>query len=360
VRDDQVNILTVVANETYERYVSQLQQEVVEEFGVEGAAPAPGNARERQKYTAKLRKARLLSPEFRALWEKISRKTRYSVTIDTDQLVEEAGAALSKETVNPPRLVVRKGEVYIGEEGAFAGRAMMGEKPVSYLETTAPLPDLFGLITTILERSSPPTRVSRATLLRVILRAGNIAQAMVNPQEYAARAARILKDALAEQLTNGVRYETVDGWYDTTEFTDEVQSLKELIHTAGSDDEGKSLYDGVAVDSSVEDTFLRELERRPDVLLYVKLPNWFRVDTPVGEYNPDWAIVMRQTDHHGDAYGERLYLVRETKSTLNLKALRDDERRKLVAGSRHFNDTLKGDYKVVTDAAQLPGEGVKP
>ncbi len=74
VRDDQVNILTVVANESYEHYVSQLQQEVVDEFGVEGAAPAPTNARLRQRYTAKLRKARLLSPEFRAMWEKIAAK----------------------------------------------------------------------------------------------------------------------------------------------------------------------------------------------------------------------------------------------------------------------------------------------
>ena len=121
LRDNQVNILTVVANESYEHYVSQLQQEVVDEFGVEGAAPAPTNARLRQRYTAKLRKARLLSPEFRAMSEKISRKTRYSVTIDADKLIEEAGAELSKVTVNPPRLVVRKGEVYIGEVDEFAG-----------------------------------------------------------------------------------------------------------------------------------------------------------------------------------------------------------------------------------------------
>ena len=163
---------------------------------------------------------------------------------------------------------------------------MMAEKPIAYIEQTAPLPDLLGLITTILERSSPPTRVSRTTLLRVIQRARNTEQALLNPQEYAAHAARILKDALAEQLTAGVRYERVDGWYDMTAFDDEVQSLKELIQTAGDDEEGKSLYDGVALDSGIEGGFLRELERRPDVVLYVKLPNWFRVDTPVGEYNP--------------------------------------------------------------------------
>lgn len=360
VRDDQVNILTVVANESYERYVSQLQQETVEEFGAEGSAPAPINARERQKYTARLRKARLLSPEFRALWEKISRKTRYSVTLDTAKLIEEAGEALGKETVSAPRLVVRKGEVFIGEAGEFAGRAMMAEKDVGYLETTAPLPDLLGLITTILERSSPPTRVSRATLLRVVQCAGNIEQALRNPQEYAARAARILKDALAEQLINGVRYEPVGGWYDMTEFGDEVQSLKALIQTAGGADEGKSLYDGVAVDSGVESAFLSDLESRPDVLLYVKLPNWFRVDTPVGEYNPDWAIIMRQTDAHAEMNSEQLYLVRETKSTLELSALRDDERRKLIAGSRHFNGALHGDYQVVTSAAQLPAGGKRP
>ncbi len=237
---------------------------------------------------------------------------------------------------------------------------MMAEKPIAYIEQTARLPDLLGLITTILERSSPPTRVSRTTLLRVIQRARNTEQALLNPQEYAAHAARILKDALAEQLTAGVRYEQVDGWYDMTAFDDEVQSLKELIQTAGDDEEGKSLYDGVALDSGIEGGFLRELERRPDVVLYVKLPNWFRVDTPVGEYNPDWAIVMRRTDAHGDSDGELLYLVRETKGTLILGELRDDERRKLVAGSQHFNMALRVSYRVVTDATQLPDGGVKP
>ena len=84
-----------------------------------------------------------------------------------------------------------------------------------------------------------------------------------------------------------------------------------------------------------------DLERRDDVKLYLKLPNWFIVPTPIGEYNPDWAIVMEQRDEHGrPADDQLLYLVRETKDTTNLNELRPDEARKIHCGARHFEDAL--------------------
>jgi len=89
------------------------------------------------------------------------------------------------------------------------------------------------------------------------------------------------------------------------------------------------------------------------VKLYVKLPDWFSVDTPVGTYNPDWAIVVEERDAHGDATGDRLYLVRETKDTTNLDNLRPDERRKIKCGKRHFEGALRVSYRVVTRASDL-------
>ena len=117
-----------------------------------------------------------------------------------------------------------------------------------------------------------------------------------------------------------------------------------------------SVYDYVVYDrSDIERQFVEGLEKRDDVKLYIKLPSWFTVDTPVGSYNPDWAIVMEERDEHGEALGKPLlYLVRETKSTTNLGELRPEERRKIVCGERHFKDTLGVDYKVVTQAGTLP------
>jgi type III restriction enzyme len=100
----------------------------------------------------------------------------------------------------------------------------------------------------------------------------------------------------------------------------------------------------------VERRFVESLDAREDVKLYLKLPFWFTVQTPVGEYNPDWAIVMES----GDGGKPLLYLVRETKGTTHLDKLRPDERRKIQCGERHFKEALDVDYKVVVSANELP------
>ena len=112
-------------------------------------------------------------------------------------------------------------------------------------------------------------------------------------------------------------------------------------------------YDGVFWDSlTIEKPFIEALERRKDVRLYFRLPDWFVVSTPIGQYNPDWAIVM---DNPKEEEGKPvLYLVRETKGTGRLSDLRPQERRKILCGKRHFEDALGVDYRVVTSASDLP------
>lgn len=118
---------------------------------------------------------------------------------------------------------------------------------------------------------------------------------------------------------------------------------------------GRHLYSDVIFDSEgVEKPFILDLEKRANVKLYIKLPSWFQVDTPIGQYNPDWAIVMENPED-GDPV---LYLVRETKGTLKLDELRPDERRKITCGKRHFEGALGVSYRVVTSANELPNGGV--
>lgn len=101
-------------------------------------------------------------------------------------------------------------------------------------------------------------------------------------------------------------------------------------------------------DSEVEKEFVDGLERRDDIVLYFKLPAFFTVPTPIGNYNPDWAIVKEDRDAHGEPTGkEKLYLVRETKGTTESDKLRHNEERKIDCGRRHFCETLNVDYEVV-------------
>lgn len=346
VRDEHVNVLTVVANESYEHYVGQYQTEIETEFGREGLPPRPANAR--QRGVASLRKSYLLKPEFKELWERIKHKTHYAVSIDTPQLIIDVLAELNKAEIHPPRVEIRKARVEADGEGFVA--IQVAERGTPYAPDRAGLPNLTEVMSTLLERTSPPVRLTRRTLLEIFKQSSSEIQvaALKNPFEFATVAARIIKARLADQLVNGIQYEKINQWYEMTQFED-IHGWSDNLVPAEH-----SLYDHVVYESGIEKAFVEGLERRDDVKMYVKLPGWFTVPTPVGEYNPDWAIVLEPRDEFGKPSGEELlYLVRETKDTTDLAELRLDESRKIRCGERHFRDALGVDYRVVTDARDI-------
>jgi len=382
VRDEQVNVLTVVANESYERFVADLQSEVTseywgeiearygkplkdlsdeerarvaEEYGRDILPPKPANARRRG--AARLRKAYTLKPEFRALWERIKHRTRYRVTVDSERLVREVLADLEGAEVRPPRVTVTKARVDASQEGAFTALLMSGAKTMVDLAGRYPLPNLLEIMADLMEHTTPPVRLTRRTLLEIVRRAPpNCRQAMVdNPTEFATVAVRAIKARLADQLVDGIRYEKIDAYYAMTQFAGEIPWWEEYLVPSQRPDgaEGASLYDHVVVDSGVEREFVQGLERRDDVKLYIKLPDWFVVSTPIGDYNPDWAVVLEPRDAHGAPTGEeRLYLVCETKGSLRPDDLRPDEQRKIDCGAEHFG-ALGVPYRVVREAGEV-------
>jgi type III restriction enzyme len=357
VRDDAVNVLTVVASESYERFVAGLQSEIEDAYGIEGVPPKPANARERKNI--RLRKHYLLKPEFKALWDKIKHKTQYAVNVDTPKLIASVIPELDEATIRKPRVTIAKAEMRAAaKEDMFEAIVQSGARTVIDLAGRYPLPNLVEIMETLMENTSPPMRLSRHTLLEIFRSTKVRDAALDNPHEFATVAVRIVKAKLADQLVEGIKYEKLDEWYDQTLFErDEIIEAwknyivpSEEIGGVG----GTHLWDGVPFESGTEQSFAQDLERRKDVKLYIKLPRWFEVATPLGNYNPDWAIVMVDADSEED----RLYLVRETKSTLDLNQIRPDERRKILCGRSHFRDALDVDYKLVTEASQLPDGGV--
>jgi type III restriction enzyme len=355
LRDASVNLLTVVASEGYERFVAELQREIEAEYGKEGLPPPPPNARKRG--TVKLRKQFLLKPEFKELWERIRYKTRYAVTIDTEKLINDVVPELSAASVPRPRVTVAKAEMRAAaSEDMFEAIVQSGARTAIDLSGRYPLPNLLGIMEGLMENTSPPMRLSRKTLLEIYRRAKNREAALDNPHGYAFAAINIIKDKLADQLIGGIRYEKDGTWYEMSDFKEVIETWQEYIVSSEKIGGvgGTNLYDGAIWESEgIEKAFVLDLEKRADVKLYVKLPDWFTVDTPIGQYNPDWAIVM---DNPED--GEPvLYLVRETKGSLDPSAWRPDERRKIVCGRRHFKDALGVDYRVVTSSSELPAGG---
>jgi len=349
IHDPEVNVLTVVANQSYEDYVRQLQEEIVDEYGesVE-LPPRPANAR--KPATVHLRKEFLLKPEFKELWKRIKNKTRYYVNINTDRVVSEAVAEIDKLSIKLPRIVVSKAELKIDDEGAFDFLQSSTAKTFVDLAGRYPLPNLAEIMAYLLEHTSPRVRLSRKTLVEIFSKTRNKKAALDNPFEFASAVVRVLKEQLADHLVYGIRYEKINQWWEMSDLKESIESWEDYVVPAK-----RSVYDKIEFDSEVERSFVEGLEKMQEVRMYIKLPSWFEVDTPVGKYNPDWAIVWEERDEHGDIAGKPLlYLVRETKGTSQLDQLRPDERRKIECGKKHFEDALGTSYKVVTNPNDLP------
>ena len=148
--DEQVNILTVIANESYEHYVEHLQKEIEEEYGKDGLPPQPSNAGERD--VARLRKAYTLKPEFQQLWERIKQKTRYKINIDTEELVAEVVPEINKILVQPPRIAITKAQLHIGEEDILQAYQMSAARTVTNFSNQYGLPNIIEIMLNLLER----------------------------------------------------------------------------------------------------------------------------------------------------------------------------------------------------------------
>lgn len=384
VHEEQVNVLTVIANESYRSYVERYQSEIADEYQAEiesrygksiadltdeerrriadeyGEGILPPPPKEKGRTKARLRKARALSDDFKALWDRIKHRTRYKVTIDTEKLIEEALPEIDALSINPPRIAIVKSRVDVAEGNIFTALQMSAAKTASDLSGRYPLPNIINVLSNLLEQTSSPVKLTRRTLLEVFKRTKTQGLAVKNPHEWAAGVSRILKEKLADHLVNGVQYEKTGAWYEMSQLLDaeEVDLFAKHIVDADPDEE-KAIYDRIPCDSGPEVNFVRDLEARSDVRLYVKLPKWFSVPTPVGLYEPDWAIVMDNPEEDGKP---TLYLVSETKSSTAEKDLRPNERRKILCGAAHFGSkqfqkvgALEDvDFKVVTNASELP------
>ena len=362
IKSSDLNVLTVIANESYETYVASLQAEIVAEYGKEGASPAPINASPGApvvKIKPKLKQEKLLTPEFDELWQRISRKTRYAVTVDSDRLVAEVLKQLEEEHIHRARLFVRKAVVRVRRNDTLTA-VLTGGSGGTEIEAEYELPNMIELINSLLEYSSPPLAVTRTTLVRLCIEGSETVQQMMlaNPYQFAATVVRLLKHALAEQLVDGIKYSPIDEWYAQELFKQEENpGTKQVASPYDDTGNGAGLYDLTACDSDVEVKFAHKLEENSGVRLYIKLPAWFKVETPLGEYEPDWALVFEPHDEHGNSNQSRLYLMRETKSSEQLADLREEERWKVRCGLSHFQAALGVNYKVITDQSELPDGG---
>ncbi len=284
----------------------------------------------------RLKKEVTLSPEFQALWDRIKPRTTYRVEFETDKLVERAVDAIKRmEKIEAPRITIKAGQLGVSKGGVSSRDLSVAEEHVDY--ATQPIPDLLSYL-------QNETELTRSTLVRVLKESGRLEEFFINPQLFLDRVAAILKYTLHRLLVDGIKYELAAGTEAETEWEMLLFKNEELINYLNALEVEKSVYEYVVYDSEVEREFARRLDQREDIKLFVKLPGWFEIDTPVGKYNPDWAILKHD--------GQALYLVRETKGTRDFLKLRTSEADKVRCGQKHF-ETLGVPFDVVVTADQV-------
>lgn len=276
--------------------------------------------RERDDGPNRLKKDVTLSPEFQALWARIKPKTTYRVEFETDVLVSRAVVAMKRmERIEKPRIRVAAGQLRVAKGGITTTATSVAEEWVEYVNR--PIPDLLAYL-------QNETELTRSTLVKILKDSGRLSEIFNNPQRFLDSVSGILKYELHRLLVDGIKYERIDSTGLDAEWEMVLFKNEELINYLTALKVNHSVYEYVVYDSEVERVFAQRLDKREDIELFVKLPRWFEIDTPVGKYNPDWAILKRN--------GQALYLVRETKDTKNFLKLRTNEADKVRCGQKHF------------------------
>jgi type III restriction enzyme len=293
--------------------------------------------------------AKLSSKEFKALWERINAKSTYLVEFDEAELINKAIVALNQELVVPK--IFFKVETGVmkeiqSKEHLIKGIAISQTENDSYsVEAAANISvkyDLIGKIVTA-------TGLTRAAVVRILIgiEKSVFAQFATNPEEFIIRSANIINEQKATVIIQHITYDRLESVYDTNIFTE--PTLKGQLGVNAIATPNRHLYDYLIYDSDNERDFAQEIDTSKEVAIYVKLPSGFYINTPVGQYSPDWAIAF----HEGKV--KHIYFVAETKGSMSSMQLRKVEEAKIHCAREHFKaiSTDSVVYDVVDSYATL-------
>lgn len=276
------------------------------------------NADDRQNVT--LKRAVLDSEEFKELWDRIKYKTTFRVDFDSEELICKCAEEIKNSLVaGRPRFEYTKARTEIDRGGVHVNELT---KSVSVCEAQDyELPDII----TYLQNE---TTLTRRTIVEILKRSGRLPDFKNNPQKFIEQTSLIIKHQMRLFIVDGIKYKKIGNeYYYSQELFEKNELQGYLKNTIKSQ---KSIYDYVIYDSDVEAEFARELEKHEEVKVYAKLPDKFKIDTPLGCYNPDWAVLIEMDGQ------TKLYFVVETKGTLLTDSLRLIEKAKIACGHKHF------------------------
>lgn len=277
------------------------------------------NAEERKHI--KINKQVFLSEDFKSLWDKVKYKTTYSVKFDTDKLIEKCAESIRDNLVaGRGKFIFKKARTEITKGGIEAKESSISTSLVDskYIN----LPDIVSYL-------QNETNLTRKTIVDILVKSGRLDAFKNNPQRFIDESIRLIKTEMRHFIVDGISYQKIgEGDYYKQELFEEDELVGYLKQNL--EESTKSPFDHVIYDSAIEKDITKDFELSEEVKVYAKLPSWFKIDTPLGTYNPDWAVLW------DDGISSKLYFIIETKGTLSWEFLRPTEKGKIECGKKHF------------------------
>jgi type III restriction enzyme len=335
ILDKNTNRLTVIANESYEDFAKKLQKEIEDDCGV----VFTGRIKDKRKReTVNIKKGYQLDKNFLELWEKIKHKTRYKVNYSTKELIKKTSDAIKKmQEISAPIIKSVKTGVNIVKEGVEGKQLNFGVYRVD--ESPNEIPDIAGYI-------QNKTELTRSTIISILKSSERLKDVLNNPQLFLDQTVKEINTVLTDLMIEGIKYEKLGDteYYKMELFAkDEIEAYRENLYKVKNQD--KTLYNYIEFQSKVEEQFAKDCESNENIEFYIKLPYWFVIKTPIGTYNPDWAIILKND--------EKIYFVAETKYSLDPQKLYSSENYKIKCGKKHFEEFPTVTYKTVTKVSEL-------
>jgi type III restriction enzyme len=283
------------------------------------------------KRAVTLNKEVYLSEDFKELWDRIKYKTTYRVKFDETKLIEKCVEEIKDNLiVAKARFAYNKAGLDITQGGVDT--KIKEESSFVYNASNFSLPDIISYL-------QNETNLTRKAIVEILIKSDKLEQFKNNPQKYIEQVISLIQRSMRHFIIDGIKYEKIGN---NSFYAQEIFEEQELVGYLNQNlqESKKGLYDYVIYDSDIEKNFAISFENNPMIKLYAKLPNFFKIDTPLGSYNPDWAVVI---DKNGK---EKLYFVVESKSSLLNLDRRASENDKIKCGKEHFK-ALNNDTKFI-------------
>lgn len=355
--DERINQLTVIPNETYETFVTQYQEEIKEVYGTTQAGAGMSHTHKgkpQNEVHFKRNQNETINQAFKRFWKALAKKTNFSVAFDEQALIARSVEALNAISIADYQVEVSSRTIGdISESGIqdeFAGKETYKLK--AYY---TPLD--------LVEELSENTGLSYNSLFKIVKQLKNYEDFAKNPPQYIHQSANLIKNIELEEMLRGLDYQLTDETF-PFEFDDFVKNIQDNGYGSGYvDTPRKGVFDKMLIDSEVERKFAVGADRDDELVCFLKLPSYYKIPTPIGEYEPDFGIVMKRKQLRGGKESE-FYFVIETKGTNDIsdkKALKESEVYKIRCAVKHFN-ALGVDVKYkapVKDYMYFKDEAVK-